>query len=185
MNRFEDLRILWVAIALLSSACERMKPESIGIASYPEIDLLLSSQTSRLQSRDLDKQVWLDGKNESKQLQMDSLSWATELSFLKEINPNQPEYVGAFDKEESEDLIVLILGEKESGSLNSFSFTSEKGGITSIKATIHEDKDVYVHHRDINLTLTEGSISRYQIDGYQKIMLKDTIRFRILGSIVD
>jgi len=185
MSEFKKLTISSITAILIFAGCERMKPDVSQVPSYAEIDTLLTSQFDLLYKKSLIKEVWLDGQSESQDLEMDSLGWRAELSFLKEINPNQPEYVGAFDKEESKNIIVLVLGEKESGSLSTFSFSREKGDITSIEATIHEDKDVYVHHRDISLTLTGGRIREYQIDGYQKIMLKDTIRFRIRGSVVN
>ncbi|MEO1255463.1 MAG: hypothetical protein AAFY41_11360, partial [Bacteroidota bacterium] len=52
-----------------------------------------------------------------------------------------------------------------------------------IKASFHEDKDVYIHHREISLKFSDGLLSSYQIDGYQKMMFKDTVRFKIAGII--
>ncbi len=161
-----------------------MKPNVIEVASYPEVDQLLTNQISLLDGNDLNKEVWLDGKTESKQLQMDSAGWNDELSFLKEINPNQTEYVGAFEESETGNSLVLKLQEGEKGSLTYFSRTSDDA-LLSITATIHEDKDVYIHHKEVEVNLVNGKIIDYQIIGYQKILLKDTIRFRIKGSIVN
>ena len=135
--------------------------------------------------KSLVKEVWLDGQSESQNLKMDSIGWSAELSFLKEINPNQSEYVGGFDRKDSDGLTTLTLKSTESGALKKFSFASVNGEIISIQAIIHEDKDVYVHHRDISLKLADGEISGFKIDGYQKILLKDTIRFSINGSVLD
>lgn len=184
MNRLEGLKITGIAAILFLASC-RMQPDVGAISSYAEIDTLLNSQFDLLYKKSLVKEVWLDGQSESQELEMDSLAWIAELSFLKEINPNQPEYVGGFDRRDLDGLTTLALKSSESGALKKFTFTPGNGKVNSIQATIHEDKDVYVHHRDINIKLTNGKIIEYQIEGYQKIILKDTIRFRIGGSVLD
>ncbi|MEP5613287.1 MAG: hypothetical protein ABJP45_13630 [Cyclobacteriaceae bacterium] len=184
MSHLERLKIVGIASIMFLAGCG-MQPNLDTVSNYVEIDSLLTTQFDLLYKKSLVKEVWLDGQSESQELAMDSLDWRTELSFLKEINPNQPEYVGGFAGDDSDDLTTLALKSSESGALKKFSFASKNGKINSIQAIIHEDKDVYVHHRDINLKLENSEIVEYQIDGYQKIMLKDTIWFRIQGSVVN
>ncbi len=181
MKRVGDLKVFLISI-LVVSACGNVAPDSIEVASYPEIDTLLSNQVLLLEGNQLEKEVWLDGKSESKQFSPDSTGWAQELSFLKEINPNQSGYVGAFDESKEGSSLELQLQEGENGSLTYFS-SIPTDNLLSIRATIHEDKDVYTHHKEVVVNFLNGKIKSYQVDGYQKIVLNDTIRFRIKGAI--
>ncbi len=167
--------ILLVALA----GCQKLKPESVSIPEYPDFEVLMQEQVAALGNTKIKKTVWLEGQSEVKVQDMDSSRWAEELSFMKEINPNQPEYVGAFEKSREGDLQVLTLGENESGPLKKVRYTKKGDGFERIHATFHEDKDVYVHHRDIKLSFEKGKLSSLNIDGYQKMMFKDTVRFRI------
>ncbi len=182
MSRLKDLRIFLIGLLLSVGACEGLKPDTIDLTSYPEVDQLLSNQHSLLSDQQLSKEVWLDGESETRLLQLDSAGWAEELAFLQEVNPNQSGYVGAFDESTKDNELVLKLKMDENGSLRNFSFTKESGNVL-IAATIHEDKDVYVHHKEIQINLFDRKILDYEIEGYQKILLGDTIRFRISGSI--
>lgn len=151
----------------------------MSIPEYPDFEELMNNQASLLGKSRIKKTVWLEGQSEAKVLEMDSTRWAEELSFLEEINPNQTEYIGAFKKSEEENYQVLTLGAEEKGELKSVRFAKRESNYQSIGAVFHEDKDVYVHHRDIEMNFEEGVLNSFSIDGYQKMMFKDTVRFRI------
>lgn len=181
MKRFDNL-LLTVLLVLLASACDWMKPTEITSARYPESNVLLTNQTDLLEGKVVNKKVWLDVGSEAKSQTMDTTFLKRELAFLKEINPNQAEYVGAFEETNNDGKLVLVLGAEERGSLKRFEI-QEQGTNTLISATIHEDKDVYIHHREIALRFSNQVLAEYTIEGYQKIILKDTVRFRIKGEI--
>jgi hypothetical protein len=178
------LKILRNFLLLILVSCQNFKPDSINVQTYPEIDTVLKSQIELLQNSNLQKEVWLNGEGELQELKMDSLGWVKELSFLDEINPNLPEYVGAFDVIETDTLLVLKLGEKESGSLTEFARAKHNDEISYLIATIHEDKDIYIHHKKIYIAFIQNKLSEYYINGYQKILYKDSITFRIEGKVI-
>ena len=159
--------------------CQKLKPESVKIPEYPDFRKLMSEQVELLGNSRIKKEVWLDGQREIRVLEMDFTRWTEELSFLKEINPGQPGYVGVFVKSGDELSQTLNLAEGENGSLKKVSFSKNDGTYENIEVSFHENKDVYVHHREIALNFEKGKLSSYQINGYQKIMFKDTVRFRI------
>jgi hypothetical protein len=163
--------------------CEKLKPESVNIPDYPNLEETFNQQIQLLGTKKLTKEVWLDGKSESKIIEMDSILWKKELSFLKEINPNTPEYVGAFEKSEDNFETRLTLLPDEKGELKRLVYLIDGGKYALINATIHEEREVYVHHREFNVTFENGLLKTYQIEGYQKIVLKDTIEFRITGEV--
>ena len=175
------MRYILKTLFFLIVGCSQFKPETGGTKPYPRLDSLLS-QNQPTSKTVLMKTVWLDESTESKEIALDSVGWASEFSFLEEINPNQAEYVGAFDELLSNGFF-LSLKEGENGSLKKLSVL-ETDSTTSIVALIHEDKDIFVHHREIELILEDGIISSYRIDGFQKILYKDTIKFSVKGEFI-
>ncbi|WP_421763824.1 hypothetical protein [Ekhidna sp.] len=182
MSDFLSKRYYFVIIPLLFS-CQKLKPESVQIPEYPDFKQLMVDQVDFLENKGIRKTVWLEGESETKTIDMDSAKWADELSFLQELNPNQPEYVGAFIKSNEAGYQVLTLGEKESGALKKVKFSRKNDWYSSIQITLHEDKDVYIHHREIEMSFEGGVLNSLQIDGYQKMMLKDTVRFGVEISV--
>ncbi len=164
---------------LVFTQCQNIKPETVLIPEYPDFEELLEKQIELLGTASVQKEVTLDDQQETQVIEMDSAKWAKELFFLKEINPNQPRYIGAFDKSVSTINQKLILKEGEKGVLKMVSFAQEESEYLKIAATFHEDKDVYTHHRDIKVYFEDGKINSFLIDGYQKMMFKDTVRFTI------
>ena len=159
-----------------------LRPEAVNVTTYPEVDRLLSNHQSAKKIQ-LKKEVMLDGDSEIQTVEMDSLQWQKELSFLKELNPNQAAYIGAFEEIQKEDDLLLKLKTGEKGILKSLRIRKVDEQLTELHATIHEDKDIFTHHRDVSVIFEDESISSFQIKGFQKILLKDTIRFEIVAEV--
>ncbi|MEO9482819.1 MAG: hypothetical protein ABJG47_05210 [Ekhidna sp.] len=170
-------------ILIVASSCQKLKPESVSISDYPDYEELMIDQVELLANTKIRKEVWLDGKSEIQVLSMDSTSWMKELSFLKEINPNRPEYAGAFEKVEDQLNQTLVLKEGEKGALKKTTFSKDASYFLQINATFHEDKDLYIHHREIALAFENGVLNSLHIAGYQKMMFKDTVKFRIALTV--
>ena len=136
-------------------------------------------QTQQLANTEIEKRVWLEDSSETMKLTLDSLGWSQELSFLKEVNPNQPEYVGAFEKEIKGVFQTLTLKETEKGPLKKVAFHVDDEKYQHILISFHEDKDVYIHHREIELMFNDGLINTLSINGYQQMIFKDTVKFGV------
>ncbi len=173
-----------MSLFVVLTSCQSLKPEEITVASYPEIDVLFKRQTDNFFNQQLEKEVWLDGNTEKQNLHMDTSLWKKELSFLNEINPNQPAYAGVFSETKENNAVRLQLNSGEKGALSKFFYQKSGNHIDSIMATIYEDKDIYVYHKDIYLKFSKGLLTNFTINGYQKIMLKDTIRFTVKGKVL-
>ena len=175
--------ICLLGLVSLLSNCGGLTPTVVEVSSYTEVDSLLSRQYHKVGAR-LEKVVQLGKERESKTLDMDSVGWKKELAFLEEINPNRPEYVGAFIEESSANSLSLTLKPEEKGSLKKLSYVKESGYIISLQATVHENKDVYVHHKEIKIQFNNGVITSYQVHGYQKTLIKDSTFFSVDGKIL-
>ena len=139
----------------------------------------MENQVNLLGGKQIKKKVSLGGQSEFKVIQMDSAELADELSFLKEMNPNQAEYVGAFEQSVESDMQILQLKASEQGPLKKVVYERDGDQFKTIQIVFHENKDVYVHHRDVEMEFKRGAISKIGIEGYQKMMFKDTVKFGI------
>jgi len=167
------------------AGCQKLKPESVSIPNYPDLNQLYKDQIQKLNSRGLIKEVSLDAQNEKHTFQMDTTRWAKELSFFEEIDPNQPQYVGVFEVIENEDQIELTLKKGEKGMLQYLIISKSEDGFKSIDAIWHEEKDVYIYYQEIQVSFRNNLMDNFEIRGYQKMMFKDTVRFSIKGIITD
>lgn len=172
---------LWLIISL--SACQKLRPEKIILPDYPDLEDVYISQYRMLGERPLEKEVMLDASKEVNSFEMDSSTWKDELSFLLEINPNKPEFIGVYNVTDEENKAVLRLIDGEINDLKYIHIEYSDDDFLNIEATIHEDKDVYTHHREIEVFFEDGLIKSWTISGYQKMMFKDTVWFGIVGKV--
>lgn len=171
------------ALILLAS-CQDLKSGSINIPEYPNVEEVYQSQLKSLATPKVNKEVSLGDKKEKDTIEMDTVKWKRELSFLVDVNPNSPEYVGAFEVTHEGKRTSLKLQEGENGILKHLSITSQDEGYWSLQATIHEDKDIYSYHREVSAAFENDLITNYQIEGYQKMMFRDTVWFSIKGEVL-
>lgn len=176
---------LFILTTLFFVGCQKLKPKEISIPEYPDLQVLSEEQANLLSTLQLKKTVHLNEEREEKTFQMDTSKWKKELSFLDELNPNRPEYVGVFEVEEMENVIKLNLKEGESGILKNLVITKVKGQYVRISGTIHENRDVYICHKDTEVLFKSGLIHVWKILGYQKMMFNDTVNFKIFGQITN
>jgi len=166
-------------------ACQKVKPEHVSIPEYPDLEEFYLSQARSLEKSALEKTVSLEGQRETNTFEMDTTEWKEELSFFKEMNPDQSEYVGVFNVKQDNVSKTLSIKEGENGILKKLALEKDGKSYSSISATVHEDKDVYIHHREIEVILENGLIKSFEIKGYQKMLFKDTVRFGISGRIIE
>ena len=172
-------------LVILITSCQQLRPDSVAVPNYPDVNQIYTDQIQKLHNKRLIKEISLDFKNETDTFLMDSTDWKNELSFLAEIDPNQPEYVGVFDVSERNEVISLNLKEGENGILKKLVITISGDDDQSISAVTDEGKDIYTHHREFRVQFDSGLIRFYEISGYQKMILKDTVWFGIKGSVID
>ncbi len=181
-NRLSNFGLLGVLL-LLFAGCQKIKPEQVSIPEYPDLRKLHVYQAQLLHTSTLLKTVELDDKREEKSFSMDSTKWLEELAFMKELNPNLPEYVGVFAIEKNDNEMTLTLKKDEKGILKELNVSKAKDQFKRISGIIHEDKDVYSHHKEITVSFNNSTVKSYEITGYQKILLMDTVRFTIVGTV--
>lgn len=173
----------FLVMTLFVSCSQSNREQVMTSMPYSSLGETLKSQYDR-SNLQVEKRVKLDDKEETKVLSMDSIKWGKEISFLDEINPNRPEYVGAFVETIDPSKMQLKLKAEEKGALKQLIVEKNGEEIKRIVATIYEDKEIYSHKREVSIAFRDNLISKYLISGYQKMLFKDTIYFEIEGSIL-
>lgn len=173
-------KINFVLLIILFTQCHQVDSVSSSF-SYSEINLLFELQLENKPTL-VRKTIVLDGIEEIKSIEPDSVAWLKEVGFLEEINPNKPEYKGAFEEESLENQLSLKLKEGENGSIKSFSIKTT-GNQSVVNVTIQEDKTIFVHQKKVSAKFLDGKLTEYSIEGTQKIILKDAIDFSISAKI--
>lgn len=183
---FFDRKIapLLVAILLLSG-CQENRQSAIKPDLFFDLDSLLDAQVRMLseQQYTLTKSVRMDGKEEKRQTTPDSAGWATELIIIKDFDLNKPTNVGAYKVSEEGDAIRYELTADIDAPVKNFEVISTAGHVSRISSNYFEDKSIYQHRRNLTLEFEEGRLKAYEVKGFQKMILKDTISYIISGKV--
>lgn len=131
----------------------------------------------------LQKTVKIGDKSETKLFMPDSTEWQSHFDILKDFSPAIPSLVGAFDISSQGSEELYTLKEKQKSALKSFSI-NRNGSQKSIIGTLHDDKTIYVDFKNVVIQFDENRIRYFKLDGYQKMMLKDTIHYTIEAKVI-
>lgn len=170
---------------LVLFSCERIKPDTTGIAAYYNVDSLIRSQVLELSEGNfqIEKTVLMDDTSETKIMTLDSAGWIRELNFLDQLNINQPRLVGAYDS--LMDGSVIKYTPKFNSELPIRFLEIEKNNkeLLSISGKLVEKNDIYETSMEATLNFKNNLLDSYIINGYQKLILKDSVFYEIKASV--
>ncbi len=169
-------------IVLIAFGCTKPKAD---LEVYFDLEALLSEQVVALDILDvkLEKSVFISGQTESMTLSPDSTGWVDQFDLLTDFSPSIPAYVGAFVVSKTEQEESYKIKENQRSPLKSFSIR-ENAGEKIITAELLENKGIYTDYKQMKIILRNELLEAYSISGYQKMMLKDTIRYTIEAKVI-
>ncbi|RED98841.1 hypothetical protein [Marinoscillum furvescens] len=178
-------KLLICGLVLIGLGCAENEQSVRALDAYFKLDSLLDAEVAYLTSKQakLNKQVIMDGQEESQRFRPDSSQWSDEFVIIRDFSLNKPHYVGAYKKTERNGNTLLELNESIDAPVKSFELMYENGSLQQIQATYFEDKTIYQHKRDLTLTFEDNRLKAYTIKGFQKMVLKDTITYSISGKV--
>ena len=176
-------RVYVIIFLVFISSCMTKDTQILSKNEYPFKEFV-EKQSKFLGRKGLKKTMWLNNKEEKTIQSMSVDTWKNELSFFKEIDPYQKKYMGTFKKNKNDSLLILNLKPDEKGILKRFEHSTSHQGIRNIKATTHEEQMLYIYHCEFEITLKNDTLADYSINGYQKILLKDSIHFKVFGEVL-
>ncbi|WP_421892294.1 hypothetical protein [Marinoscillum sp.] len=174
-----------VIVLMLVLACGENRQSAVALKVYFDLDSLLDRQVEILSKKEaiLTKRVEMDGQKETLAQQPDSAQWESEFVIIRDFNLNKSHYVGAYGTTSGSDYIKYTLEDDINAPVKVFEVFRPEGQVERIVSNYYEDKSIYQHRRNLELTFENGQLSAYQIKGFQKMILKDTIQYTISGKI--
>ena len=184
--------IIFLLVGLVISSCNLQEDQSsAGNKEYFDLNGLLTSQLALLDSLKptLEKTVTIAGKTEQASSIPDSLLWGRELAFFFDSDINRSVLQGAYEKAESSGSLMYEYKAKE----------EQRDGVerlevnlegnyetpTKIRIDFKEKNAVFSAAKKLTLNLSPESarIESYRIEGLNKIVLKDTLKYTISGKV--
>ncbi len=194
MSFYKKILLLFF-FATVGSSCS--KPINT-TAELIAIDSLLDTQIERLskQKPGLTKEVGVDKTVESSVLEMkNSASWARELDVFRKINlVNSPVYVGKYKVEDHQpdinsNLAILSLSTDQQLPIRSLKlfFQGSHDKVRKLEATYFESNSIFSSTRNLTMEFQyfqgELMLSRYRIEGGQKMIFGDSVVYVVEGII--
>lgn len=186
------LFILFLGMVFFSCAPKSREAEE----KYIDVDGLINSQLQHLQRSKptLTKQAGVNGSRSVDSLTLDSAGWANELEVFRSLgNLNQRVYAGGYSVEGPLDdpLSNLLIRQytNPNSPLRSLKvyYQANPERIRQLEGEVEEVNPLYSARRRMSLWFEdEGGapmITRYEIIGFQKAALRDTVHFRVEGIV--
>jgi hypothetical protein len=184
-----------IAVAAILSGCAASP--SVQKKPFYNVDSLLSFQVEHLKGRyELSKLVEIDGEKEETRFVPDSIQWAGELQIFRQIDQiNKAAFKDSYVVTDSRDVNsnltvreIKARGDEDVPvSVVRFYFLRDIADLRKIEATLFEENTLYVNSRRLTIEFEPANsihlLQRYRIEGLQKMVADDSVRFVIAGEI--
>lgn len=176
----------------MAAGCQEVVNKKVqNTQQYFDLKGLLEEQVNLLDSLEptVNKTTYIDGREENQSLHFDSSAWAREMEIFYEVDINDPILRDAYQLiEESigDSLMVESYTSKDKSAEIEFLkifYPPEKDAPLYITAVFSEKNALYDSKRSLKLIFEKQQglnvLKGYSIEGVQKMLLKDTIRYKI------
>lgn len=186
---------------LLFWGCEQ-PGKNVYLEELPYYDLagLIDQQIRLLDSirPDVVKVAFYEGKEETNRLKPDSSQWANLLELFKNADINKPVLRGQYieksgQKDSNSNLNVRMYEPENPENVNvqylKVYYVDELDDVRKIEVRIKEDNVLFKGVRDLRMELIEDGegnllLSSYSIKGIQKMVMIDSVTFKIEAEVI-
>jgi hypothetical protein len=179
---------LAIASVIFLSSCSEQK--AVSTKTFYNIDSLVNSQVQSLGNHELVKTVEINGKQEQTRFVPDSLQWTNELDIFMQIDQvNKASFRDAYIVSDSRDTnsnltLREIKAQRETPvPLMRLYYLNTPSDLWRVEATLQEENALYVNERKMVLEFEGQKLHRYSIEGVQKMVMDDSVKFAIRGQI--
>ncbi|HEV8511953.1 MAG TPA: hypothetical protein VGQ59_01675 [Cyclobacteriaceae bacterium] len=164
---------------------------------YFDFDSLVNHQVHQIASAKarVIKKTFLNVKNDSTILSPDTTQWKRELDAFQQLDViNKPLFKGGYQANNKEDdhsnLIVRSFSTKMKSPVPEVKFFYQGGfkKLKRIESVFNESNVLYSTSRKLTLEFEEqqgmAMISKYRVQGFQKMILSDSVKFSIEGKLL-
>src|SRR5690554_6673963 len=188
---------LWVIVlALILPACERKAQQRTQV--FYNLDSLISAQVRRLVELQpaLEKEAVINGESEKVVLQdLDSTMWARELEIFRQLDLNEKtlnatQYQGEYGLRDATSNLAIIQYTAMNPLPLSYVriyYQETPGKVRRIEGEIFEENRLYSSGRFLSMEFIDvndgPAVLGYEIRGAQKMILADSMKFVIKGTL--
>ena len=161
---------------------------------YFDIQELMDQQVAelKLQRTELTKMLKIDGESESNTAKLlDSIQWENEFRIFREHDINKPVLFDAYIEEQystekgNRRWNYILEDSTKSGILTMVVDFNQSGDVINWSSKFREENVLYANLRDVSINFDKSGqrITDYSINGYHKLMFKDTVFYQLQAVI--
>ena len=173
--------VLWIMFGV--SACQSESGE-MKIKKYYDLKGLMERQIGALKSEKPKVQKDISVNEVAENQTVDSLDWAKELEFFIQTDLNKPAFVSSYRVDSASMGVRYFLKESENLPVKFLEVNRMGEDGIEIKALVRNNNYLYDTERNLRLSLKQGQLIGYQIDGFQKVIFGKKKVFKISGKVL-
>jgi hypothetical protein len=180
---------------VLSACIGEQKPEN-KVTKYYDLKGLLNEQAGEMGRKGLtiQKEVQLNGKNESSQSRPDSLQWTEELESFYQLDLNKTVYRDAYEIEEKEleegkKLSYVAKNPKKVAVEEMQLFFDQQQRLRELQAIYREKNQLYEARKKLTAKFRplgqHIQLAEYSEEGLQKLVMSDSLSYSLHVQVLD
>ena len=182
------MRLLsWILVTLAIASCtppeSTVSSNSLGFIS---LDSIVNGQQPYLLGKKINKYIQIGDQTEVQALLIDSVFFDKEWSFLSSFDLNKPRFVGGIESIKTQQTVRYQPKTGQNYLLDYLEFQFDRANqLVQVTGAFSDEqaKSIYASAREFSLKFENGKIQSYRVSGYQKIIMKDTVHFEIVGRV--
>jgi hypothetical protein len=165
------------------SACQSESVE-MKVKKYYDLKGLVERQIVTLKSEKPKVQKNILVNENAENQTVDSLDWSKELEFFVQADLNKPAFVSSYRVDSSSMGVKYFLKETEKLPVKFLEVNRLGEDGVEIRALVSNSNYLYDTERNLKLSLKQGQLTDYQINGFQKVIFSQKKMFKIMGKIL-
>ena len=165
------------------SACQSESAE-MKVKKYYDLKGLLERQIEALKSEKpkVQKNILVNEITENQTV--NSLDWSKELDFFIQADLNKPAFVSSYRVDSYSMGVKYFLKETEKLPVKFLEINRMGEDGVEVRALVSNSNYLYDTERNLKLSLKQGQLIDYQIDGFQKVVFGKKKMFKIMGKVL-
>ena len=177
-------KLVYVLCLMLGISACQSKSAEMKVKKYYDLKGLVERQIESLKSEKPKVQKDILVNEVSENQTVDSLDWTKELEFFIQADLNKPAFVSSYRVDSSSMGVKYFLKETENLPVKFLEVNRMGEDGIEIKALVANNNYLYDTERNVRLSLKQGQLIDYQIDGFQKVVFGKKKMFKVNGKVL-
>jgi hypothetical protein len=177
-------KLVYVLCLLIGfSACQSGSAK-MEVKKYYDLKGLIERQVEALKSEKPKVQKNISVNENTENQTIDSLDWSQELDFFTQADLNKPAFVSSYRTDSSSMGVKYFLKETETLPVKSLEVNRIGENGVEIRAFVSNNNYLYDTEKNLKLSIKNGQLIDYQIDGFQKVVFGEKKMFKVTGTVL-